>query len=169
MPIYGYRCSSCGLEKDVMQKISESPLTVCPSCGAPTFVKQLSAAGFQLKGSGWYATDFKGGPKTSGGGAAATGERRFPKQASSDGASPSAASSGSPTPAQPPRPAVAPAPVIDEALFHHRAADLDSAGHHDLGARVDSRHAGLDHAAGALRMAAAAVGRLRDPRDWASS
>ncbi|MBP6094980.1 MAG: zinc ribbon domain-containing protein [Methyloversatilis sp.] len=92
MPIYGYRCSSCGHEKDVMQKISESPLTVCPSCGAPTFVKQLSAAGFQLKGSGWYATDFKGGPKSiSGGGAAATGEAA-PEQASSDGASSSAAS-----------------------------------------------------------------------------
>ena len=61
MPIYGYRCSSCGHEKDVMQKISEAKLTVCPACGASTFVKQLSAAGFQLKGSGWYATDFKGG------------------------------------------------------------------------------------------------------------
>lgn len=61
MPIYGYRCSSCGFEKDVMQKISAAPLTECPSCGAATFAKQLSAAGFQLKGSGWYATDFKGG------------------------------------------------------------------------------------------------------------
>lgn len=63
MPIYGYRCSSCGLEKDVMQKMSDAPLTDCPSCNAPTFTKQLSAAGFQLKGSGWYATDFKGGAK----------------------------------------------------------------------------------------------------------
>lgn len=61
MPIYGYRCSSCGHEKDVMQKITEAKLTVCPACGASTFIKQLSAAGFQLKGSGWYATDFKGG------------------------------------------------------------------------------------------------------------
>ena len=61
MPIYGYRCSSCGFEKDVMQKISAAPPTDCPSCGASTFTKQLSAAGFQLKGSGWYATDFKGG------------------------------------------------------------------------------------------------------------
>lgn len=95
MPIYGYRCSSCGLEKDVMQKISESPLTVCPSCGAPTFVKQLSAAGFQLKGSGWYATDFKGGPKASGG-AAATADAA-PKQVSPDGASASSASSPSDT------------------------------------------------------------------------
>ncbi|CAG9932313.1 FmdB family zinc ribbon protein [Candidatus Nitrotoga arctica] len=60
MPIYEYRCSSCGVQKDVMQKISDTPLTVCPACGKPTFSKQLSAAGFQLKGSGWYATDFKG-------------------------------------------------------------------------------------------------------------
>lgn len=60
MPIYEYRCSSCGVQKDVMQKISDMPLTVCPACGKPTFSKQLSAAGFQLKGSGWYATDFKG-------------------------------------------------------------------------------------------------------------
>lgn len=59
MPIYEYRCSSCGAQKDVMQKISDMPLTVCPVCGKSTFSKQLSAAGFQLKGSGWYATDFK--------------------------------------------------------------------------------------------------------------
>ena len=59
MPIYEYRCSSCGVQKDVMQKISESPLTACPVCGKETFGKQLSAAGFQLKGSGWYATDFR--------------------------------------------------------------------------------------------------------------
>ena len=61
MPIYAYRCASCGLEKDVMRKISDPPLTTCPACGADTFVKQLSAPGFQLKGSGWYATDFKNG------------------------------------------------------------------------------------------------------------
>lgn len=59
MPIYEYRCSSCGVQKDVMQKISDMPLTVCPACDKATFGKQLSAAGFQLKGSGWYATDFK--------------------------------------------------------------------------------------------------------------
>ena len=60
MPIYDYRCTSCGIEKEVMQKMSEAPLTTCPECGKETFAKQLSAAGFQLKGSGWYATDFKG-------------------------------------------------------------------------------------------------------------
>ena len=61
MPIYAYRCASCGHEDDVMQKMSDAPLTICPQCKAETFGKQLTAAGFQLKGSGWYATDFKGG------------------------------------------------------------------------------------------------------------
>ena len=61
MPIYAYKCDSCGHAKDVLQKMPDDPLTQCPSCGAPTFSKQLTAAGFQLKGSGWYATDFKGG------------------------------------------------------------------------------------------------------------
>lgn len=61
MPIYAYKCESCGLAKDVLQKMSDTPLTDCPGCGAPTFKKQLTAAGFQLKGSGWYVTDFKGG------------------------------------------------------------------------------------------------------------
>jgi len=63
MPIYAYRCSTCGLDKEVMQKISDAPLTTCPQCGTETMVKQLTAAGIQLKGSGWYATDFKGGSK----------------------------------------------------------------------------------------------------------
>ncbi|HQR50071.1 MAG TPA: zinc ribbon domain-containing protein [Methylophilaceae bacterium] len=63
MPIYGYRCSSCGHAEDVMQKMSDAPLTACPQCGKETYAKQLSAAGFQLKGSGWYASDFKGGAK----------------------------------------------------------------------------------------------------------
>lgn len=60
MPIYAYKCESCGHAKDVLQKVSDAPLTDCPACGAATFRKQLTAAGFQLKGSGWYATDFKG-------------------------------------------------------------------------------------------------------------
>jgi putative FmdB family regulatory protein len=62
MPIYAYKCESCGFAKDVLQKMSDAQLTDCPSCGASAFKKQLTAAGFQLKGSGWYATDFKGGP-----------------------------------------------------------------------------------------------------------
>ncbi len=61
MPIYAYKCGSCGHAKDVLQKISDAPLTVCPSCGAEAFSKQITAAGFQLKGSGWYVTDFRGG------------------------------------------------------------------------------------------------------------
>ena len=61
MPIYAYACDSCGLKQDVMQKISDTPLTTCPECGKQTFSKQLTAAGFQLKGNGYYATDFKNG------------------------------------------------------------------------------------------------------------
>jgi putative FmdB family regulatory protein len=61
MPIYAYKCGSCGHAKDVLQKVSDAPLTVCPACGADSFSKQITAAGFQLKGSGWYATDFRGG------------------------------------------------------------------------------------------------------------
>jgi putative FmdB family regulatory protein len=63
MPIYAYKCGSCGHAKDVLQKVSDAPLTACPACGADTFAKQITAAGFQLKGSGWYATDFRGGSK----------------------------------------------------------------------------------------------------------
>ena len=61
MPIYAYRCESCGHAKDVLQKISDPVLSTCPACGAEAFKKQLTAAGFQLKGSGWYVTDFRGG------------------------------------------------------------------------------------------------------------
>lgn len=60
MPIYAYRCASCGHAKDVLQKLSDPVLSTCPACGAETFAKQVTAAGFQLKGSGWYATDFRG-------------------------------------------------------------------------------------------------------------
>jgi putative FmdB family regulatory protein len=61
MPIYAYKCDACGHAKDVLQKMSDEPLTDCPACGAPKFNKKLTAPGFQLKGTGWYATDFKGG------------------------------------------------------------------------------------------------------------
>ena len=61
MPIYAYRCAECGHAKDVLQKMSDPLLTECPACGAQAFTKQVTAAGFQLKGSGWYVTDFKGG------------------------------------------------------------------------------------------------------------
>ena len=61
MPIYEYRCSKCGHELEALQKLADAPLTTCPACQAVALVKQMSAAGFQLKGSGWYATDFRGG------------------------------------------------------------------------------------------------------------
>ena len=61
MPIYAYKCASCGHAKDVLQKMSDDPLSVCPACGQASFQKQVTAAGFQLKGSGWYVTDFRGG------------------------------------------------------------------------------------------------------------
>lgn len=60
MPIYEYRCSACGFEKDALQRMADAPLVDCPTCGKPALVKLISAAGFHLKGSGWYATDFKG-------------------------------------------------------------------------------------------------------------
>jgi len=72
MPIYEYRCAKCGFQDEYLQKISEPPLKVCPSCGKAKFEKLMSAPGFQLKGSGWYATDFKGGSKP----AAAKGEAK---------------------------------------------------------------------------------------------
>ena len=63
MPIYEYGCKACGFQKDVLQKMSDEPLTVCPECHKESFVKRISAAGFRLSGSGWYETDFKTGKK----------------------------------------------------------------------------------------------------------
>ena len=83
MPIYEYRCPSCGFQKEHLQKMSDAPLSACPSCGATGYAKLLSAAGFQLKGSGWYATDFKGGAKA---------PASSPSSSSSDAASSSDAS-----------------------------------------------------------------------------
>ena len=66
MPIYAYKCDTCGHAKDILQKMSDPLLTDCPSCSKATFKKQLTAAGFQLKGTGWYVTDFReGGGKNS--------------------------------------------------------------------------------------------------------
>jgi len=64
MPIYEYQCQACGHDMEVIQKMSDDALTDCPECGKPELKKLISAAGFQLKGSGWYETDFKGGSKT---------------------------------------------------------------------------------------------------------
>ncbi|MDY0743836.1 FmdB family zinc ribbon protein [Paucibacter sp. R3-3] len=95
MPIYAYRCSSCGHAKDVLQKISDAPLSTCPACGAETFSKQVTAAGFQLKGSGWYVTDFRGGN----GGGANSGTATAPAPAPAEAAaSPAPAPAPAPTP-----------------------------------------------------------------------
>jgi len=101
MPIYAYKCESCGHAKDVLQKISDPVLTDCPACGAATFRKQVTAAGFQLKGSGWYVTDFRGG--SSGGEAAAA--------TSSDPAKPAEAASAKAEAAPAKTEAAAPAPA----------------------------------------------------------
>jgi putative FmdB family regulatory protein len=93
MPIYAYRCADCGHTKDVLQKLSDPVLTTCPSCGKETFSKQLTAAGFQLKGSGWYVTDFRGG-SNNGAAAKPSGESKSEPAKSDSPASP-AASSGS--------------------------------------------------------------------------
>ncbi|WP_310634166.1 FmdB family zinc ribbon protein [Paraburkholderia sp.] len=108
MPIYAYRCESCGFAKDALQKISDAPLTQCPSCGADAFRKQVTAAGFQLKGSGWYVTDFRGGNSGNNGGnnsgtsAAATGAKGGEAAASSS-------EGGKSESASPAAPAAAPA------------------------------------------------------------
>ena len=96
MPIYAYRCSACGHAKDVLQKMSDPVLSTCPACGAEAFSKQLTAAGFQLKGSGWYVTDFKGG-SSSGTSAPATkpAEASSATSSSSDAAAPAAGCGGS--------------------------------------------------------------------------
>lgn len=91
MPIYAYKCESCGHAKDVLQKISDAPLTDCPACGAASFRKQLTAAGFQLKGSGWYATDFRGGSGgTSAAATASTATADAPASAASESSAPAA-------------------------------------------------------------------------------
>lgn len=79
MPIYEYRCGECGFQKDYLQKHSDAPLTDCPECGKPAFNKSITAAGFQLKGSGWYKTDFKGGgTSTSSASSAASSDSEAP-------------------------------------------------------------------------------------------
>lgn len=100
MPIYAYRCEECGFAKDVLQKMSEDPLTICPECQQTSFKKQVTAAGFQLKGSGWYVTDFRGGNAgttgaASGAVASAKGEEKTSGTDSSTDASSSVVSTSS--------------------------------------------------------------------------
>lgn len=106
MPIFAYRCDQCGFEKDVLQKRSDPPLTDCPSCGQSAFRKQLAAPSFQLKGSGWYVTDFRDKGKKAGGDADASSS----SSSASAGTSGSAAASTEAAPAPASAPAAAPAP-----------------------------------------------------------
>ena len=98
MPIYAYKCSACGNASDVLQKLSDQPLTVCPACGQSTYSKQVTAAGFQLKGSGWYVTDFR----NNGAAAPKTGEPAPAKVAAATGDSGTAPSAPAPATAAAP-------------------------------------------------------------------
>jgi putative FmdB family regulatory protein len=109
MPIYAYRCAACGHAKDVLQKLSDAPLTDCPACGAPRFEKQVTAAGFQLKGSGWYVTDFRDGQGKKGEAKAAD---KAAAPAPADGAAAPSAAAPAAAPAAP-APAAAPASAPD--------------------------------------------------------
>ena len=107
MPIYAYRCAACGHSRDVLQKLSDAPLTECPACGAGQFAKQITAAGFQLKGSGWYATDFRNNnnngqakpASTAGGEGTSGGSDSAPAASTPAAASDSGTSSASASPA----------------------------------------------------------------------
>ena len=119
MPIYAYKCESCGHTKDVLQKMSDAPLVNCPQCSAATFKKQLTAAGFQLKGSGWYVTDFRdgktdgkgGGDKTKDGDKSKeTGNSDKPEKSESGSSSVSDAAT-TPAKGNAPATSVAPAPA----------------------------------------------------------
>ena len=104
MPIYEYRCDSCGHQKEHLQKMSDPQLTTCPACGKESYSKLLSAAGFQLKGSGWYATDFRGG-------AAPSAPAADTAASSSTKADPAAKDSGASAPAAAPAPAASTTPT----------------------------------------------------------
>ena len=118
MPIYAYRCAGCGHAKDVLQKMSDPVLSVCPACGAATFAKQVTAAGFQLKGSGWYVTDFKGGTKPAqpaADGAKPEAEKGDGAKAEPGAAAPIAAAKGDAPAAPAPAPVPVPAPAAPAA------------------------------------------------------
>ncbi|MBN9473282.1 MAG: zinc ribbon domain-containing protein [Burkholderiales bacterium] len=95
MPIYAYKCSACGHQQDVLQKLSDAPLTDCPQCGQAAFSKQLTAAGFQLKGSGWYVTDFRNNSGGKSGGSAASSSTTENSSSAESSSSTASASSGS--------------------------------------------------------------------------
>lgn len=112
MPIYAYRCESCGHNQDVLQKLADPHLTICTQCNQPSFKRQLTAAGFQLKGSGWYVTDFRDAAKKPAPGSAAAGTDSGDKAAGAEKATPAAGSpSGAPAAAAPPSGSASPAPA----------------------------------------------------------
>ncbi|OGA95068.1 MAG: FmdB family transcriptional regulator [Burkholderiales bacterium RIFCSPHIGHO2_12_FULL_61_11] len=115
MPIYAYKCESCGYAKDVLQKLSDAPLTECPECGLASFKKQVTAASFQLKGSGWYVTDFRGGESGAQAPKSADGEGAGPaspdKKTADTGAAASTANAPASAAATPAPAATAAAPV----------------------------------------------------------
>ena len=111
MPIYEYRCTECGRQTEALQKLSEPPLVTCPACGKPALQKLVSAAGFQLKGSGWYVTDFRGGggakkvdkpdaPATDTAKGEAKGEAKSEGAAKPESAAPAASTTSAPSPAK---------------------------------------------------------------------
>jgi putative FmdB family regulatory protein len=123
MPIYAYKCDSCGHAKDVLQKISDPILTDCPACGKPAFKKQVTAAGFQLKGSGWYVTDFRDGKKTGADKKPAESADGAPKEAAKDAAKEGGSDAGkSSTESTPAAAAPAPAPAAPASAAKPAAA-----------------------------------------------
>lgn len=122
MPIYAYKCESCGYAKDVLQKLSDAPLTDCPQCAAPSFKKQLTAASFQLKGSGWYVTDFRGGDSEAQASKSADTEAAGPAGADKKTADAGAAASPASAPA-----VSTPAPAASSAAPASKGAPSDSA------------------------------------------
>lgn len=112
MPIYVYKCATCGHADDVMQKMSDDALTTCPKCGAETYAKQLTAPGFALKGSGWYVTDFRDGKKPD---AAKPATEAAKTDATKTDAKPAVAESATSTTAAPAAAPASPAPSVTPA------------------------------------------------------
>jgi putative FmdB family regulatory protein len=128
MPIYAYKCSACGHASDVLQKMSDDPLTVCPSCGQSSYAKQLTAAGFQLKGSGWYVTDFRNNGKKPDTPAKTAIKGDAPNEAKSDKAAETKTEGASPAPATAPASDAKPAESKPSGGSQPEAARVRAAG-----------------------------------------
>ena len=121
MPIYAYKCSSCGHTADVLQKMSAEALTECPACGKSSYAKQVTAPSFQLKGSGWYVTDFKGEKKPAAVPAVDAAKTEKPADAA-----PASSTESAGTPAATPAPVAAPSPAVTSAPAKPAAAPAAS-------------------------------------------